>query len=108
MCSVNSNEDYTQSFEDYFTYVNTDVYRKLLLNDEVYIAYGCFNSLPVSTIRDWYKDAERALIPGLTPEGYIAHKYGDHALTGDDVDYFIDQEIEDGMLYENLGYWFRA
>lgn len=108
MCSVNENEDYAQRFEDYFAFVNTDVYRKLLLNDEVYVAYGSHNKLPVENIRDWYREAEQAMVPGLTPEGYIAHKYGDHALSSDDVEYFIDKEIGDDMLYENMGYWFRA
>lgn len=109
MCDLTKLEMYTDMWDDYFAFVNTDVSKKLLFEDDMYIAYGCYNDLPVEDIRSWYKDAEDFRVGSLMgPEGYIAHKYNNHALTQDDVDYFIDKEVDEGMLYESNGYWFRA
>ncbi len=106
MCDLTANEIYEQVWEDYFTYVNSGVYSKLMYNDEVYVGYGSHYELPVEDVAFWYGDAEKALIPGLDPDHYIASKYD--ILSDDDIQYYIDKEVEDGMLFENMGYWYSA
>ena len=108
MCDLTGTYEYRDQWEDYFTYVNTSVLQKLQFEDDLYIAYGSHYKLPVEDIKFWYEDAEVYFVTSLYPDGYIAHKYSDHVLTEDDVDYFLDKEIDEGMLFENLGYWFRA
>lgn len=108
MCIVTNWEDYNQEWEDYFAFVNTNIYRKLLLEDELYIAYGFANKLEIEDIRHWYKDAEAACAGCGDPIGYIENKYGDFFLDDGDVQYLIDKETEEGALYEQAGYWFST
>lgn len=109
MCNITDNEEYTQRWDDYFEHVNTDIRTELSFEDELYQAYGAFNGLPVETLREWHEDAARYLVSTSDGFAYIHNKYADFpGLSDDDVYYFLDKEIGDGMLYENRGYWFRA
>ena len=107
MCEVDKVQEYTDKWEDYFEFVNTEIYRKLLFEDELYIAFGVHHQFPVENIKSWYKDAEQSFVSKLYPDQYIIHKYGDHAMSSDDIEYFIDQEFQEGTLYESAGYWFH-
>lgn len=107
MCDVNKLEVYSDRWNDYFDFVNTDIRRWFTFEDELYIAYGSYNNLPIEDVKQWHRDAVEYFI-ATDPETYINHKYGDHLLSEDDVEYYIDKEIDEGMLYENNGYWFRA
>lgn len=106
MCNETENEIYEDKWNDYFDFVNTDVFRNLKYNEDVYIAYGAHNKLPVEDIRKWYTDAEHYL--ETSPEAAVARMYDNLILTIDDVEWFVDKAIEDGMLYENRGYWFST
>lgn len=109
MCNITDNEEFAQRWDDYFEHVNNEVYQDLKFEDELYQAYGAYNGLRVEWIKGWYRDAESHHINSIDPRSYVRNKYGDHpGLTEDDVDYFLDKEIGDGMIYENNGYWFRA
>lgn len=108
MCDIDKLNSYTEQWEDYFTYVNTAIQNKFAFEDDLYIAYGCYNNLPIEDIKYWFKDVEEFLVSSLDPVGYIEHKYGDFMLSEEDIDYFIEKEISEDMLYECGGYWFRA
>lgn len=108
MNEITDYEDYEQAWEDYFTYVNIKKLEPLYYTDDLYIAYGFHNQLPIEDISEWYEDAEYYFVNSISPESYIIQKYDDSIFTGDDVDYFVEKELAEEMLYEVNGYWFRA
>lgn len=108
MCDVTKNEQYEEKWNDYFSFVNTNVTKRMVFEDELYIAFGSYYNLPVEEIANWYADAEKELVSTVDARGYIAHKYADYNPTEDDIDEYLEDEISEGMVFENMGYWFRA
>lgn len=108
MCDNTANELYEDQWNDYFTYVNSDVRQKFKWEDDLYIAYGSHNDLPISEIGFWYGDAEDLFVSAAGTESYITFKYGHSIINEEDVEYFTQMEIDENMLYENMGYWFSA
>lgn len=104
MCNTEQIAAFEAKWDDYFSFVDTDIQTKLLFEDELYIGYGSHLGLLVEDIKFWYKDAEREHVGYL--DGYISHKYGDSYLSDEDIEHFIDKEIENGDLFESNGYWF--
>ena len=108
MCDITKIELFSDVWDDYFAFINSDIYSKLKFEDELYIAYGSYNNLPVEDIREWYKDAEEFYVGSFAgPAPYIESKYQLHVRSDEDIQHFIDQDIKDGSLYECGGYWFR-
>lgn len=107
MCDITAIEAYEAEWDDYFAFVNTDIIDALMFEDDLYIAYGSFNDLGVEDLGSWFEDAEKLYI-GPDPEPFIDNKYSDSILCPDDLDYFVEKEKDEGMIYEQNGYWFYA
>lgn len=107
MCDINKVYEKQDELEDYFEFVNTDVDRLLKWEPELYAAYAAHNNLAVSTIKEWYPQAEDNYVSAFSPDLYLQRKYGvwkDAAL-----DYYYDKEVhQDGTLYECGGFWFTT
>ena len=107
MCDINKFYAKLTELDDYFEFVNTDIMSKLGCDIEVYAGYAAHNNLTVSTIKEWYEDAEDAFITMYNIDLYIETKYD--VWKSDDLDYYYEKEVHrDGTLYECGGYWFKA
>ncbi len=106
MCNETKNKVYAEAWEDYFNFVNSSVQKKLVFDDEVYIAFGAELDLPVEDLKFWYKDAERAYITSNDPADVVQAIYG-FGLSEETIDELIDFEIGEGQLFENMGLWFQ-
>ena len=106
MCTIEKLEAYQQEWDDYFTYVNSRVYDKLLYEDAVYIGYGAHLGLPIDDLKYWYKDAERARVPSLDILDYIEARHDVFTVHEEDLYHLLEQDVESGALFESNGYWY--
>lgn len=98
-------EEYQEALDYYLEYVNTDLLDIIGYDISVYIAYGMYNNKPVSTIKEWYTEAEDTYIYML--EEYIINLYGTIATEG----YFwhaVDDAKHKGIIYEVEGMFFEG
>lgn len=106
MCDLTELELYGLQWQDYFDYVNTDVRNLFSFEDDLYIGYGSKYNLPIEDVKFWYEDAETYFVSSIDPVEYIENKY--QVTDAETIDYFVEKEIDEGMLFESNGYWFYA
>lgn len=107
MCDVGKLKAYQEAWDTHFEYVDSLTYQSAMYEDEVYVAYGCNYGLPISDFSHWHRDAENALVSSdIGVEYYISKKYD--LRSEEDVNYYIDKEVSEGMIFECNGYWFTA
>ena len=107
MCDINAVNQKISELEDYLEYVHTDIDRLMKWEPDLYAAYAAHHNLPVSTIKEWYEDAEDAFISTFGLDLYLSGKYEVHR--DEDLDYYYEKEVyRDGTVYECGGYWFTT
>lgn len=107
MCDIDMFYDKVMDMEDYFAYVNTDIDSYMMFERELYAAYAALYGLSISTIGDWFEDAEREFITSLDIDLYLMKRYD--FWHEEELDYFYDKAVhEDQIIIECAGYWFHT
>lgn len=105
MCDINVLKQKANEMDDYLSYVNTDVDRKMGLPFEVYVAYAAHEGKTIAEIGTWYSEAEKYYVSQYSPDYYLAKKYD--VWSDDELNYYYEKEVHrDGTLYECGGYFF--
>lgn len=107
MCDINKFYDKVMDMEDYFAYVNTDIDSFMMYEQELYAAYATHYDLSISTIGDWFEDAQREFITSLDIDLYLMKHYD--FWHSEELDYFYEKAVHtDQIIFECAGYWFRT
>lgn len=106
MCNdVSLYNDNVEGLEDFFEFVNTDLYRELRYNIELYAAYATLHGLSIYHIRGWWDKAERDYTSEHLVEQLLLRRNDNYP--GLDINDLVQLEIDEGRLLECGGYWFN-
>lgn len=104
MCDITKYQENLEALEDFFEYVNTDIFSELTWEDEMYAAYATAYDLPIPAIGQWHTDCEDAWVPQI--DAYLGHKY--EVWSEEGIQYNFEKEVDEGILRECAGYWFAT